>query len=196
MLIPNVRQRGVTLIELMVGIALLAILLGLAAPSFSLWIQNSRIRGAAESIQNGLSKARTEAVQRNAEIQLTLTSLAASGTAADWAISCVTPVDDGDDDDDLADCPGSNTDPETIEKYTAAEGASSIVANAGGTSTITFNGMGRATPSITVDVSNPAGGTCIADGGQVRCLRVTVSTSGQVRTCDPGITDTNDPRKC
>ena len=47
-------QRGMTMIELMVGIAIVALLLALTAPSFSSWIQSTQIRTAAETLQNGL----------------------------------------------------------------------------------------------------------------------------------------------
>ena len=64
MLTPSRQQSGVTLIELVVGLAVFAILLGIAIPNFSTFIQNSKIRTSAEAIQNGLSLARVEAVRR------------------------------------------------------------------------------------------------------------------------------------
>jgi type IV fimbrial biogenesis protein FimT len=58
-----------TLIEIMVAVTIVVILLAAAMPSFSEWIQNSKIRTAAESIQNGISLARSEAVHRNTVAQ-------------------------------------------------------------------------------------------------------------------------------
>ena len=60
--------------ELLIGIAIIGILLALAAPNFAVWIQNSKIRTAAESIQNGLQLARAEAVRRNAQVRFQLTT--------------------------------------------------------------------------------------------------------------------------
>jgi len=57
------RQQGVTLIELMVGIAILATLLAMGIPAFTGWIQDTQVRTAAESILNGLQTARAEAVR-------------------------------------------------------------------------------------------------------------------------------------
>jgi type IV fimbrial biogenesis protein FimT len=69
---------------------------------------------------------------------------------------------------------------------------------------VAFNGLGRITPTpagtITYDISNPTGGTCLAAGGKMRCLRLEVSASGQVRMCDPNLpaaTASNpDPQGC
>ncbi|EWS54273.1 MULTISPECIES: prepilin-type N-terminal cleavage/methylation domain-containing protein, partial [unclassified Methylibium] len=56
---------GFTLVELMVTITLLAILLALAVPSFTLWINNTRVRSTAQVLQDGLRQAQAEAVRRN-----------------------------------------------------------------------------------------------------------------------------------
>ena len=45
-------ERGFSLVELMVTVAVLSLLMTLAVPSFNEWIQNGRIRTAAESIQS------------------------------------------------------------------------------------------------------------------------------------------------
>ena len=67
-------HRGASLIELMVGITLLALLVGLGVPTFSEWLQNARIRAAAESIQTGLQQAKAEAVRRNRPARFQLVS--------------------------------------------------------------------------------------------------------------------------
>ena len=46
-------ERGFSMIELMVGLVILAMLMALGAPSFNNWILNSQIRNAAEELQNG-----------------------------------------------------------------------------------------------------------------------------------------------
>ena len=181
-------QRGVTLIELFIGIGIAGILLVLALPNFTAWIQNTQIRNAAEAIQNGLQLARTEAVRRNANVQFALTSVAAGGTASDWTVSCVTPVADTDG-DGLAECPGAGVVPTEIQTRPSAEGSRNAVVAAAQT-TFVFSSMGRLTPvpgaAIDIAISNPAGGTCAAAGGTglMRCLSVVVSTGGQVRMCD------------
>lgn len=55
---------GFTAIELMVVIALLAVLAGLASPSFALMIESWRVRNATESLRSSLQMARSEAIKR------------------------------------------------------------------------------------------------------------------------------------
>lgn len=68
------RQGGLTLIELMVAIAILAILATVAAPSFTRYFAAQRVKGAAEEIYADLQFARMESVQRNAPVQVTFAS--------------------------------------------------------------------------------------------------------------------------
>lgn len=66
--------RGVTLIELMVGIALLGIIATLSLPSFTAFLDRSRLEGAIRSLDADLQWARGEAVKRNAPITMTFTA--------------------------------------------------------------------------------------------------------------------------
>lgn len=183
-----------SLIELMVGIAIVAILFSLAAPSFSTWIQNTHIRTAAEAIQNGVMLARAEAVRRNSTVRFQLTdttdnSCALSTTGTNWVVSqddptgaCASAIPDPSDTSPPA--------PRLIQVRAGAEGSRNALV-AAGQSTVVFNGLGRVTPvpagDINVNISNPIGGDCAADvpAGPMRCLRVVVSPGGQVRMCDP-----------
>lgn len=196
-------QQGMTLIEIMVALAVFGLLVLMAAPSFSTWIQNTRIRTTAESIQNGVQTARTEALKRNTAVEFALTSLLAAGTDADWVVRCVTAVDDLDG-DGVADCPGAavapapSVTPDAITQRPATEGSRNVVITSANT-TIAFLGTGRVTPTpaavIAINVTNPSAGSCVADSGSIRCLRVTVSPGGQVRMCDPAFSS-SDPRGC
>jgi len=53
---------GFSLIELMIVLVVLTFALLLGAPSFSAWMQNSKLRGSAGSILAGLQFAKSEAV--------------------------------------------------------------------------------------------------------------------------------------
>lgn len=61
-------MKGVTLIELLITVAILAILLGIAAPSFNQTIREHRITFHANNLAYGARLARTEAIKRNTEV--------------------------------------------------------------------------------------------------------------------------------
>ena len=89
-------QRGVTLIELMIGIAVFGILLSLAIPAFTQFLQNQKIKNAAETTMHGLTLARGEAVRRNAAIRFQFVSdltsgCALSASALNWVVSVSDP---------------------------------------------------------------------------------------------------------
>jgi prepilin-type N-terminal cleavage/methylation domain-containing protein len=66
----TLRQRGFTLIEAMVVVAIMAILLGLAGANFGPIMNASRVRNAALDLSSDFAFARAEAVKRNLEVTL------------------------------------------------------------------------------------------------------------------------------
>jgi type II secretory pathway pseudopilin PulG len=61
---PGLRSRtGVTLIELMTVLGLMAVVLGLTVPAFSNWMSNQRARAAARSLGDLVMLARSEAIR-------------------------------------------------------------------------------------------------------------------------------------
>jgi len=69
MLSNRMRQSGVTLIELLVAISIVATLMFLALPNMATWLNNSQIRTTAETLLAGINVARTEALRRNAVVR-------------------------------------------------------------------------------------------------------------------------------
>ena len=65
-------SRGFTIVELMIGVALLAIVLAIGGPGFATWMQNLQIRNMSEAMQNGIQLARAEAVRRNSQVRFQL----------------------------------------------------------------------------------------------------------------------------
>lgn len=61
----RIQQRGVTVIELMITVTLLAVLMAVAIPSFADWFERSRVRGAADDVVSTAQEARAEAVRLN-----------------------------------------------------------------------------------------------------------------------------------
>jgi len=64
------KSRGFTLIELMVVVALAAVLLSLAAPSFTGFLAKKRVEGVLSELTTDLQYARSEAVSRNAPVRI------------------------------------------------------------------------------------------------------------------------------
>lgn len=192
-------NRGFSLIELMITLAVLGIVLMVALPSMGTWLQNTQIRTSAEAMQAGLQLARAEALKRNATVRFQLvdtltSSCALSATGKNWVVSL---ADTG----GLCDVAASETTaPQVIQKRGSGEGSPNAVVTATGGSSVAFNGLGRAAAgSLTqIDITNPNSGTCKTAAGNepMRCLRITVNSGGTVRMCDPAVDDATDPRKC
>jgi type IV fimbrial biogenesis protein FimT len=165
--------RGFGIIELLIGIAIVGLTLALGIPSLSELSRNSRIRAMADEYQDGLLQARMQAIQRNQTIRFDINQ---NG----WQV--VLPGSTAPNDTTLQ----SRTRLTTEANYGVSANMSSV----------TFNGMGRATSgSLEVDFTH-TGSTCSSSGGTTRCLRLVVRPGGAIRTCDPAVYATTDPRKC
>ena len=70
----SMKLRGLTVIELMVTVAIMAILLVVGVPSFNDFLAKGRLVGAAEALAQDLQLARSEALRSNAPVTLSLSS--------------------------------------------------------------------------------------------------------------------------
>ncbi|MDB5957356.1 GspH/FimT family pseudopilin, partial [Ramlibacter sp.] len=188
-MIARTRQAGLSLIELMIGVAVVAVLLVLALPSIGSAMQNRRVRAGAEAVQTGLTVARAEALRRNRNVKFQLQAGSNS-----WVVGCETP-DAGTDS-----TTGEVLCPQTIQSRNQQEGSARAAVttsqqlSGGGsassstfTDTLSFTPLGRTTTATlpagnvaVFDVSSPMD-TCAAAGGEIRCLRVVVTSAGQIR---------------
>ena len=132
LVIANAQPRGFTLIELMVALAIVAILMLIGMPSFTTFLRNSEIRSTAESLINGLRAASTEATRQNTRIAFTL----AGATNAGWTIN---PINDP-----IADTNCTDLGP-AIQQYASKEAgrSSKVTITPAGTLAVCFTGIGR-----------------------------------------------------
>ena len=66
----QMRNSGFTLIELMVTIAVLAIIVGIAAPSISTQLANQRVKSTTATLANALKEAKAESIIRRQNLTL------------------------------------------------------------------------------------------------------------------------------
>lgn len=192
------RTAGFTIIEVMIAIVLMAILVALGMPGFKTYLDNAKLRSTAQVFLAGVQKARSEAIQRNANVDFLLTNLDVSGanldptsstTGTNWMIRT----------SDLATFIEGKF---GVEGSGRAAGEAPPVQVAGTVAMITFTNLGTTTlgAAATFQFTNPDGGNCAAAGGPIRCLNVVVSPGGQARLCDPAVsaaaTAAGDTRGC
>lgn len=196
-------QCGFTLIEMLIGLAIVGILIGIAAPSFNSWIQNAQVRTAAQSIMDGLQLARAEAVRLNAPVTFNLSDTTGAGLV-DWNV-CSTATQP---------CPTANI----LQSRSNAEGsvnarvgvfeqndgqahtnyATPVAAGNELPSYVTFNGLGQVstTGNNCNDVEFARADVTNAAYSAARRLVIEVSCpGGQIRMCDPSLSS-SDPRGC
>jgi type IV fimbrial biogenesis protein FimT len=194
--------RGMTLIELMVVVSVIAFLLVAVGPSIGAWMRNLQVRSAAESVQNGLQLARAEAIRRNLTVRFSLVSdttnactLSTAGRA--WVVSV---------DDPTSKCAQALSDtsaPRIFATYAAGDGRSAAASSvtftgrqsngATAASSVAFDALGRVTSATALARISFDSATASDD---VRKLQVRVNAGGNIRLCDPLVTATADPRYC
>jgi type IV fimbrial biogenesis protein FimT len=205
-LVRHNSQHGVTLIELVIGLAIVGVLFVAATPLFSGWTQNIQIRTAAESVQNGLQQARTEALRRNTSVRFQLTSsvdnsCSLTTTQPNWVINLGAGSNDPTGQCGTTISPMvSATGPNIIQIYNAAINTPHVVAamSAAANSLIVFNSLGQVvwpTSDTNIDLTNPTGGTCASVAGPMTCMRIIVSVGGQIRMCNPNVAS-GTPQGC
>lgn len=203
-------KRGFTLIELVVTMAVLALLTLAATPSISDWLRNARLRNVTETVQNGLQQARNEAVRRNRQITFWLVNLPTPGTmdadctltnggdANGWVISVDSPAGSCGAADSLT------VSPMIVARGSLGQGGGAIgvtASNSGSgaaASSVTFDGLGR----VVTSAANPAANLnrvvvaySTASEGD-RPLQLDLDASGGMRRCDQSIQDADDARAC
>lgn len=195
------RQRGYSLIEVVVALAVLVLVMFTAIPGFRAWIVNTKVRTVAELLQTGLNAARTEALRRNTQVSFWLVSAPASGvldgsctllsTSPYWVVSVNTPQGQCDAAVSATQAPFIAQKPPVVSGLDDATVAALAADGSTQATSVTFNAYGQLVSNgaaiRSIDVSSSQNGA--------RRLRLAIGAGGSVRLCDRDVASA-DPRSC
>jgi len=161
------RPRGFSLLELLVVMAILAIVAATATPSLRVALANARIKTLAESWRSGLDLARAAAIRLNTRVEFVI-------TPSGWKVNRVDSTS------------------VVLHQATGREGAEQVTLTVTpeGADRLTFDAFGRALaenpnsdgdPVQSVEVTVPHS-TGLAG---LRPLRIQLVGAGVARLCDP-----------
>lgn len=161
-------ERGLTLVEAAVVLAVVAVSVGTVAPRFDRFIEKQRLDGAASQLVTDMQFARSEAVMRNTALRVSVQKEAWGGcyvihTGDAGACRC--------EGSGPAVCSGEAQEIRTV-RLDAADG----IAFSANVSSILFDPLhGTSTPSGTFKLVAASG----------RAVHGVVNVMGRVRTCSP-----------
>lgn len=165
--------RGVTLIELMVVMTIVAVLLMVAVPSFSDLIARKRVAGTLVELNTDFQFARSEAAQRNTNVRITFgTGCYVIHTVGSTNTSCT-----------QANNPTLGTGAIQI-KLVQTDAASTV--NFRPNNTLTYLMFDSVRGMATWDGTNTtAGSVDVTSNGGSWQLRTSVTVMGRAQTCSP-----------
>lgn len=149
-------MKGFTLIELMVTVAVLALLLTIGIPSFNQVIRDSRLTAQSNDLLGALMAARSEAVKRNNNVAVRADD---DGWAKGWSVD---EVDD------------SGSVVETLRSYQELTGGNTLSCTDGCTR-VTFYGVGSVNEGQEFTL-------CDAGGAKSRVINLQLNGKAQVDT--------------
>jgi type IV fimbrial biogenesis protein FimT len=161
-------QRGVTLIEVGIALAVIAVIAGTVAPSFAQAANRRRVEGLAEQARTDLHYAATAAIARGEPLRI---SFVAITSGSGYVIHNGTPTQCGLASDGSAQCSGTVEVLKTL--FAPASDAITLQANV---SSMLFDPLHRTV--------SPSGTLKIVGSGN-RAIHHVVNILGRVRSCSP-----------
>lgn len=148
--LPQLRKdRGFTMIELMVTVLILGILTSVALPSFKEFIANQRIKSSSFDLMSTLNQARSEAIKRNGQVTIAPIN---NDWAQGWTVSTNVPT------------------ATTLIQKSALTGLAVTCVPGPSCSSVIYNGNGRSNASQSIQVSSTA-----IPSPKVTCISVDLS---------------------
>jgi type IV fimbrial biogenesis protein FimT len=147
------RSHGFTLIEMLVTLAVFAVLLMIAIPSMRPFLQSQGVKNASMDISSTVALARSEAIKRNATVDVTANS------ATDWS-------------------QGWKVNQTSTTTVIRKQNSLSNIVITSSSGSFSFDGNGRMTTTGSTFTISPLNKT----GSQPLCLTVTVGATGRVES--------------
>lgn len=172
--------KGMTLIELVVAVAIFAVLASLAAPNLKSFMRSNRLTSATNDLAGSLNIIRSEAVKRSTDIKLCISDANQSDCntgSTDWEDGWIAFIDT--DDNDAIN--GSDK----VLRVNAAQGGGTTVRSEQFPSTITFNSDGSAEAIGSFRI-------CDEEANAERARGINISNTGSISAAKD--TDNDDTR--
>ncbi|MFB1490678.1 MULTISPECIES: GspH/FimT family pseudopilin [unclassified Thiocapsa] len=168
------RSHGFTLIELMVTITVSAILLSLAVPGFTEFMDRYRLEGAVQGLYSDLQFARSESVKSNRSVQIAFTT----GNSWSYTLSSLDGI-----------CATSALTPTALKTSDFNGFAGTQIANVSlgcGSTTLVFQPVSSTVQNACANGSPlPAGSKVVFQSSQGKQACVHINLIGRTKLCSP-----------
>ncbi len=179
-------QKGFTLLELVITLAIAAIVVGLAAPSFSNMIQDNRLSSQTLDFVAALNLARSEAIKRRTRVTLCKSRNEAdcSSNNNDWGQGWIVFVDNN--------ANNQRDGGETILRvHGPLSGNNTLTGNRNFSNFIAYSPSGSSTQFGTMSLCDPR-----RDNSKGKAIRINRTGRVMVSTIEEAISDGRNPRTC
>ncbi len=163
-----IKNKGVSLLELLISLSIMAILVSIASPNFTYWIGSLSVKNNSENVYAGITSARAEALKSNQVVEFQL------GDRGSWQIV--------------------NADTNTLLKKNNIQNSDTITFSTepNSTTVLSFDGFGKLVPnqdgsdSITkISLQSTFGDTKVT-GAEIR-----VTNGGALNLCSKSSSSNN-----